>query len=273
MKIAILYICTGEYVAFWKDFYCSFELNFLPDDTKDYFVFTDSDTIYDEMENNRIHRIFQENLGWPGSTLFRFKMFSRITEQLKIFDYIFFMNANVVCMKEITREMFLPIDYELLVVQHPGYYNKERYEFPYERRKKSTAYIPYRDGRVYVCGGINGGKAEAYLRLIKELDQKIQDDYKRGVIAVWHDESQLNRYIVNNINYRLLSPAFCYPEGWRIPFEICFMVSDKSKKIELDSRKVRRQKRRKFAGVKRRVIGIFMELGRKWFRQSIGRRY
>lgn len=259
MKIAILYICTGEYVAFWEDFYCSIELNFLPGDVKDYFVFTDSECIYGEKDNEKIHRIYQESLGWPGNTLFRFQMFSKILEQLKIFDYIFFMNANVECKREITREMFLPQDNDLLVVQHPGYYDKRNYEFPYERHKKSLAYIPYREGQIYVCGGINGGKAEPYIRLIRELARRIQDDYERGIVAVWHDESQLNRYIIDHTDYRLLTPSFCYPEGAEIPFEICLMVSEKSKKIGLDSGKVKRQKGRPFAGIKRKVIGMIVK--------------
>ena len=257
MNIAILYICTGKYVAFWEDFYQSFELNFLREDVKDYFVFTDSGCIYGEKDNKRIHRIYQESLGWPGNTLFRYKMFSKILGQLEKFDYIFFMNANVVCKREITREMFLPAEQGLLVVQHPGYYDKRNYEFPYERRKKSTAYIPYREGQVYVCGGINGGKAKPYITLIRELDRRIQDDYERGVIAVWHDESHLNRYIIDHTEYRLLTPSFCYPEGWKIPFENCLMVSEKSQKIGLDSGKVKRQKGKPFAGVKRRVMGMF----------------
>lgn len=259
MKIAILYICTGEYAVFWKDFYCSFELNFLRGDVKEYFVFTDCECIYGEKDNEKIHRIYQTSLGWPGNTLFRFKMFSKILDQLETFDYIFFMNANVVCMREITREMFLPEGQDLLVVQHPGYYDRKNYEFPYERHKKSLAYIPYREGQVYVCGGINGGKTEPYIRLIRELDRRIQDDYERGVIAVWHDESQLNRYIIDHTDYRLLTPSFCYPEGWKIPFEICLMVSEKCKKIGLDSGKVKRQKGKPFAGVKRRVIGMIMK--------------
>lgn len=257
MNIAILYICTGKYVAFWEDFYQSFELNFLREDVKDYFVFTDSGCIYGEKDNKRIHRIYQESLGWPGNTLFRYKMFSKILGQLEKFDYIFFMNANVVCKREITREMFLPAEQGLLVVQHPGYYDKRNYEFPYERRKKSTAYIPYREGQVYVCGGINGGKAKPYITLIRELDRRIQDDYERGVIAVWHDESHLNRYIIDHTEYRLLTPSFCYPEGWKIPFENCLMVSEKSQKIGLDSGKVKRQKGKPFAGIKRRVMGMF----------------
>lgn len=260
MKIAILYICTGKYITFWEDFYRSFELNFLRGDDKEYFVFTDSEYLYGEKDNDGVHRIYQENLGWPGNTLFRYKMFSRILGQLGAFDYIFFMNANVVCMREVTREMILPMEQELLVVQHPGYYDKVKYEFPYERHKKSAAYVSYRDGQVYVCGGINGGKAEPYMRLIRELDRRIQDDYKRGVIAVWHDESQLNRYIIDHTDYRLLTPSFCYPEGWEIPFEVCFLVSDKSKKIGLDRGKVKRQRGKPFAGIKRKVIGIIIKL-------------
>lgn len=259
MKIAILYICTGEYVEFWEDFYCSFELNFLRSDDKVYFVFTDSECIYDEKNNERIHRIYQENLGWPGNTLFRFKMFSRILEQLDAFDYIFFMNANVVCMREISREMFLPDKQELLVVQHWGYYDRRNYEFPYERHKKSRAYIPYWDGQVYVCGGVNGGKAKPYIRLIRELNQRIQDDYERGVVAVWHDESHLNRYIIEHTNYRLLSPSFGYPEEEQIPFEMYLMVSEKRKRIKLDREKVKGQKGKHFAGIKRRLVAAIMK--------------
>ena len=29
-SIGVLYICTGPYVLFWKDFFESFEKNFLP---------------------------------------------------------------------------------------------------------------------------------------------------------------------------------------------------------------------------------------------------
>ena len=73
-RIAVLYICTGEYSVFWKDFYNSFEEKFLVDHDKEYFVFTDAENLFGTA-NKRIHLIYQENLGWPGNTLFRFKMF------------------------------------------------------------------------------------------------------------------------------------------------------------------------------------------------------
>ena len=93
IKIAILYICTGKYEIFWKDFYSSSEQYFLPEYSKEYFVFTDSPNINDTASMN-VHKIYQHNLGWPDNTLERFDMFSRIIDQLKDFDYIFFFNAN-----------------------------------------------------------------------------------------------------------------------------------------------------------------------------------
>ena len=101
MRIALLYICTGQYVRFWEEFYESFHKNFLRDSEKSYFVFTDSETIYGEDKDCNIHRIYQKDLGWPGSTLFRFRMFSGIAEELKSYDYVFFMNANLICLKEV----------------------------------------------------------------------------------------------------------------------------------------------------------------------------
>ncbi|MFR6034556.1 MAG: hypothetical protein ACLUKN_16135 [Bacilli bacterium] len=42
MKTAVLYIATGRYLTFWKDFFESSERYFLRGIHKSYFVFTDS---------------------------------------------------------------------------------------------------------------------------------------------------------------------------------------------------------------------------------------
>lgn len=240
VSIAILYICTGQYVNFWEEFYISFEEKFLRNTHKEYFVFTDALTIYNENSNN-VHRVEQENLGWPGNTLFRFGIFKKMKEELKKFNYIFFMNANIICVKEITEDMFLPKENDLLMVQHPGWFNRKPFEFEYDRNRKSSAYISYVNGEVYVCGGVNGGKTAPFLELIDSLDARIRDDYNKGIIARWHDESHVNKYIIENKDYRLLSPSFCYPEGWDIPYEQYLLVLDKKKKIKLDDRKVTEQ--------------------------------
>ncbi|NDJ26967.1 hypothetical protein GW575_03205 [Campylobacter sp. MIT 19-121] len=167
MKIAMLYICTGKYDIFWKDFFISCEKYFHPECQKEYFVFTDSNELYQEHENERIHKIFQENLGWPYNTLMRFHMFLKIEKELQEFDYIFFMNANVEFLKEVS---FLPTKEQLIVVNHPGFYNKNPQDFTYDRNEKSLAYIPFEQdeekenlfygkikGKYYVFGAFNGG--------------------------------------------------------------------------------------------------------------------
>lgn len=257
-RIAIIYICTGKYLAFWEGFYKSFEQNFLKESRIEYFVFTDASSLYGEEGNDRIHRICQENLGWPGNTLFRFQMFGTVKEQLQEYDFVFFLNSNMECVKPITEEEFLPCREELLVVQHPGYYRSSVYRFPYERKKRSKACILRGKGKHYVFGAINGGKADAYLKMAQELEKDIQADYEKGVIAKWHDESHLNYYVWKHENYKLLSPAYAYPEGWRLPFDEKIRVLDKSRRIELDQEKIKElEKRSVRKRIKRRLRTIW----------------
>ena len=234
-KVAILYICTAKYVVFWKDFFTSYEKYFLPNSEKHYYVFTDAEELFMEQECDRIHKIYQEPLGWPDNTLLRYHVFLKIEEQLKAYDYLFFMNANCQAMETITEEEFLPEDKNLLVVQHPGFYDKTNVQFTYDRNPKSTACIPKGEGKYYICGGVNGGRTENYLQLMKELKHNIDVDKKNKQLALWHDESHINRYILKRDDYRILSPAFCYPEGKELPFPMKILIRDKSKWIPVDN--------------------------------------
>lgn len=253
-RVAILYICTGKYTVFWQEFYESFERYFLKKSRVEYFVFTDADDLYGEGKCDRIHRIYQTNLGWPGNTLFRFRMFVSIRDRLTDFDYLFFFNANAVCRQEITEEEFLPAKEELLVVQHPGYYNSRVRKLPYERREGSSAYIPRGKGKYYVYGAVNGGRAAAYMKMAEELNQDIERDYEKGIIAKWHDESHLNHYIWTHGSYKLLPPAYAYPEDYKLPFEMKIMTRNKGSRIELDREKLQELKDRSVRG---RILKIF----------------
>jgi hypothetical protein len=229
LKIGILYICTGTYDIFWKEFYKSCEKNLLTNSEKYYFVFTDAKNIYDEEHNGRIIKIFQENLGWPNNTLKRFSIFNSHKELFNECDYLFFMNANLKVMKNIGEEEFLPIKENLLVTKHPGFYNKDIKEFSYDRNPKSKAYIPYGKGKYYIAGGLNGGKRDEFLKLVNELDNAVEQDLKDNIVALWHDESHLNKYIINRNDLKILDPSFLYPEGWGIPFECKIIIRDKNK--------------------------------------------
>ena len=93
-KVAVLYIATGKYVRLWPGFLESAEKYLLKSCEVEYFVFTDVDHLAEEEDNPRIHRIFQEPMPWPYTTLLRFEIFLKAEEQLKAFDYIYFFNAR-----------------------------------------------------------------------------------------------------------------------------------------------------------------------------------
>ena len=258
-SVALLYVCTGRYAVLWEKFYQSFENFFLPEYGKEYFVYTDQDKIYDEDKNPCIHRIKQENLGWPGNTLMRFEMFLRCKEQLEKFDYIFFMNANAMCVANVNASDILPEKDEIVVVQHPNFIHTNKYLYPYERNKKSTAYIPYDKGKCYVIGAMNGGTATAYLKMVEELKLRTEQDLSHSIVAIWHDESQLNHYIAYSDNYRLLNPSFCYPEGWNIPYKPFIVMRDKDKYFSV--KKIKKNNMIIIKdGIKRRFVYMFLRV-------------
>lgn len=213
LKIGMLYICTGAYDVFFPTFYSSREKLFMPDSEKYYFVFTDSEKDYFSHDN--ITKIYQKNLGWPDNTLKRFHMFDSITDTLKNYDYLFFFNANIQFMMPI-HEDILPSK-GLIVVKHPGYYLADPKEFTYERNPKSLACINDGEGEIYVFGAANGGKSEDYIKMYQELKRRVDEDEKNGIIAIYHDESHLNRYIIGRDDVTVWGPDYAYPDLYDLP--------------------------------------------------------
>ncbi|MDD2384958.1 MAG: family 6 glucosyltransferase [Sulfurospirillaceae bacterium] len=235
MKIAILYICTGEYYKFWSDFYSSCEKHFCKDVQKHYFVFTDTKKFE---TNNTLTIIHQDNLGWPFNTLYRYRMFSRIKEQLANFDYIVFFNANCQFIVDVSLEEFFGIDKKLVACLHPGFYNKVEPDFTYERRKSSMAYVE--KGKYYFAGGICGGRRDDFLKMSLQLLQAIEKDLDNGLMALWHDESYWNAYLNLEIqqlehNVNILEPAYLYPEGRNLPYKPKILLIHKPNIINVNT--------------------------------------
>ena len=114
---------------------------------------------------------------------------------------------------------------------HPGFYNSKVNEFTYDRNPESFAYIPEGQGKHYFMGGFNGGKAKNYFELVHCLDDSIKKDLEKNVIALWHDESHLNRYMLDldETKYRILNPSYAYPEDWDLPFDEKITILNKNK--------------------------------------------
>ena len=226
-KIAILYIALGRYGVFWKDFYRSCEKYFLSDCKKTYFLWTDNKKI-DFEKNKNVVKINQKKLGWPYDTMMRFDLFLQKETELKNFDYIFFFNANMIFKKEVGKEILPDDDNDGLVVGlHPWFRNSRPDEFTYDRNPDSTSCIPFGEGKVYVQGCLNGGTAAAYLELCRICKNNIDQDLKNGVIALWHDESHLNKYILNK-NPLIMPHTYLYPENWKMSEDVKIVQLDKT---------------------------------------------
>lgn len=192
MRIAILYICTGPYSKLFPEFYKSAKLHLLNGKASlDFFVWTDSNEFNSWMNVKVYPHIY---LGFPLDSLLRFEMFNEAKNELLKFDYVYFFNANTLFVQDVGSEI-LPDEEGKLVcrVWHRPF--NAAILFPYERDKRSTAYIPPFDGPYqYFSGGINGGKAIPYMAMVDELAKNIKEDYDNGIIAKVHDESHLNHY-------------------------------------------------------------------------------
>ena len=65
-------------------------------------------------------------------------------------------------------------------VLHPAFYWRYNYEFTYDHNPRCKAYIPMGLGRDYVCGGINGGDRDAYLKFCHTLQKAYPAGQRQG---------------------------------------------------------------------------------------------
>lgn len=240
MKIGILYICTGTYEFFWKSFYQSAEQFFLQGYpwSREYFVFTDAPSIYGEEIDPHIHRIYQENLGWPGNTMKRFEMFLRIREQLENeMDYLFFFNANMEFLAPVGEDI-LPTgkDNGMVGALHSWYFDQYKWNYPYERRRLSSAFIPYWKGKHYFQGSLLGGTTSAFLKMCETCNRWIDLDLLNNLIPIWHDESMVNKYFLL-YPPKILDCRYNYCERRNLPIEKKILYKDKTKYFSFENLK------------------------------------
>ena len=228
MKIAILYIATGKYICFWQDFYASCEKYFLAGHDRHYFVFTDSAAVPGE----RVEIVPRRCQGFPADSLFRYDIFLEIKERLNDYDYLFFFNANMLFVNPVGEE-FIPGEQDnfLCGVLHPadGIRHLPSCFFFYERNRDSRAYIPpFQKNYHYFMGIINGGRCREFLRMCTILSAAIHDDYDRGIVAKFHDESHMNCYF-RRVVPKILGSEYGVPEGWKTGLKPKIIIRDKVK--------------------------------------------
>jgi hypothetical protein len=53
--------------------------------------------------------------------------------------------------------------------------------------------------------------------MVRCLSENVDADLEKKVVAIWHDESHLNRYFIDKkSDVNTLHPGFATPENWEI---------------------------------------------------------
>ena len=206
-KIGLLIVATGTYTRFIPHLINSANTYFCTNHNVTYFVFTDGKI----PQSDQIIKIEQKHLGWPHCTLLRCDIYNQHKEKLKDMDYLFACDADMLFVDKVGDEIL----FERIATQHQGFTNRRG---TYETRPISTAYVSRQEGRHYFSGAFYGGTKENFFHMIETMTKNIKIDLSKKIIAVWHDESHVNRYFIDNQPTKILSPSYCYPETWKIPY-------------------------------------------------------
>lgn len=199
MRIGIIYIATGIYTEFWKEFYPTCEAFFCMDAKKGYEVFTDSPKLLSmKIHNVYLHPI--EDRGFIVNVSSKSKFICEIALQLEQkYDYVFYLNGNYKFVEPILSHEIVsgPENNYLTALSFDMYKSKTLEELPYDRNPHCHAYIPSGEGTTYYQGGFYGGRTKEMLQLSRWCASRIEDDLRKKIIALYHDESYLNRYLLD----------------------------------------------------------------------------
>jgi len=209
MKIAIVTIATNIYISWVPNLLEKIDRYFLSDDENEFtcFLFTDfnQDNLEETSDNIRICSI--EHKKWPEPALKKYNYINSQYESLKEFDYVYLFDADVDIVSPVGEEVLQ----DLVGVLHPYKILGKKEEYPYEDRKESTAYVNPENYDKYYAAAFVGGKSETFLEMARTISERVEEDERNGIIAVWHDESHLNKYFNENPPSDL-SPSYMYPE-------------------------------------------------------------
>ncbi len=216
-NIGLLVVATGKYIDFVPPLIKSAEKYFCKGHNVTYFIFTDRD--FDHSDNTIA--TFQSRMGWPYDTMMRGHVYYKNRDLFKDQDYLFATDADMLFVDHVGSEILG----EHVATIHPGFVDKRG---SYETNRKSTAYVGKKEGKYYFAGGFYGGSRDGFLNIVKTNAEKIDEDLKNGIVAVWHDESHWNRYCIDHKPTVILNPSYCYPESWNLKYPKKLLALDKN---------------------------------------------
>ena len=239
--IGVCSVATNHYIDYWEQMVISSrfkngEFGF------HFHVFTDQTERVSSFARDNpdmgitCHKI--NSLNWPEATLYRYKL---ISEEAGSFteDYLMHLDADMLFKQQFGGDL-RPQDWKngIALVAHPGFWRPAgfgRLRFysanpkvflidlvsylkigglgSWSRDLSSLAYVERYKRREYVCGGVWMGSRRSFLDMVASLDNSVSKDEERAVMAIWHDESHLNKWASENL-HTTLTPKYCFDPGY-----------------------------------------------------------
>lgn len=188
----ILLIATRKYKSFIKTLLEQVDKFFLPKEELTVFLFTDEEFLYKEDKYDFVIKQFQIGpLEFPFATLYRYQIFRYYSDNFKECEHLFYLDIDSAIVDVVGEEIKGP---GLTVTRHPGFFGLGGWGSQ-NVNPASNAFIPKEHWGNYFAGGFQGGKADVFLEMCRDLSERIADDEKRGIIAEHNDESHLQWYI------------------------------------------------------------------------------
>ena len=238
-SLGVLTVATNIYIDYWCEMAISFDANCRPSDNIVLHVFTNQidtvEQIKTELKNVLVVAHEIPNYKWPEATLLRYQIFDEAAGELAE-DLLMHLDADMLVNRSPMETIIKSSKTDLIcLVSHPGYFRPKafirRANFyrknvtyllddlrmtlkiggigSWETDQGSTAYVPRRYRRNYVCGGTWFGEKGLFLKLISELSHNVTVDLKHNRVAVWHDESHLNSWSAKHPHHTI-DPSLCF---------------------------------------------------------------
>ena len=240
--LGVLSIATNVYLKYWKALALSIDSTVRSIDTITLHVFTDqadeARAFARDLARVTVHVHEIEPLRWPEATLFRYKIFAKHREVLTE-PYLLYLDADTLVTADFERDLLeLMENHGVLLVEqagswrpshwtrllrfyalHPGAIFADVMKIiregglgTWELRPESTAFVPRSQRKEYVTGAVWMGRRDSFFDMVSELADRVDVDWAKDIVAVWHDESHLNWWSATHRPY-LLDPRYYFFPG------------------------------------------------------------
>jgi hypothetical protein len=224
MKILFVTIATGKYWNYFEILYPQLlaQENKSQGFSIEILVFKDKkqEVAPEILADERIHLESTEYLDWPYATLMRYHEILRKCTTLDC-EIVIWIDCD---MQLVGPLPFMDMRDGVVFSRHPGFtfyligflklrinekirYIKERvsevlkgqkFRGTWEENTSSTAFLERALRKRYVHGAFWGGEKKSVMQMCESLSLSIDTDLAQNYIAIWHDESHLNRYCSTN---------------------------------------------------------------------------